>query len=143
MTRRTFTAAAGGTALIISGVLIAACSSPTAPANATVAHFTAHYRADGVDWWACSGTHTAKKGGGAKETETCRITADTTGHASMVGTYTGHPNAKLPLGPPRPWHSDYNHAKAVTYTITFRDAGHRDSSGHEAYLALVTASYAS
>lgn len=114
MIKRTFAAAAAGTALIMTGGLAAACSatSPAAPARLSAAHFSAPYVEDGVDRWTCSGTHVISKDGRAKDTETCLITGNTTGYAKMVGTFTGHPYAKLPLGPPRPWHSDYNHAKA-------------------------------
>ena len=136
-------AAAAGTALILAGGLTTACTATSQAAShrAAVTHFTAHYTVDGVDRWTCSGTHAVSTGDHAKEAETCLITGDTTGYAKMAGTFSGHPIAKLPNWPAGPWHSDYNHAKATSFTIATKDAGHRDSSGYETYQAHITAYY--
>jgi len=136
-------AAAAGTALILASGLTTACTATSQAAShrAAVTHFTAHYTVDGVDRWTCSGTHAVSTGDHAKEAETCLITGDTTGYAKMAGTFSGHPIAKLPNWPAGPWHSDYNHAKATSFTIATKDAGHRDSSGYETYQAHITAYY--
>ena len=143
MSNRTLAAAAAGTAMIIASGLTTGCTatSHAASRQATVKHFTAHYTVDGVDLWTCSGTHTTSTSGRAQESETCLITRDTTGYAKMVGTFTGHPDAKLPNWPTGPWHSDYNRGKAADFTMRIKDAGHRDSSGFEVYQAYVTAYY--
>lgn len=143
MRKRTFVATAAGSALIIAGGLTAAliATSSAAPPPTATAHFTAHYVVDGVDQWTCSGRHVISQGDRAKDTETCLITGDTTGYATMVGTFTGHPNASLPRGGAHPWHSDYNRAVATSFTITIKDAGHLDSKGFETYQADITAFY--
>ena len=143
MSKPMIAAAVAGTVLIIAGGLTTACSATSSapPAGATATHFRAHYVADGVDLWTCSGTHVLSQGDRAKDRETCLIAGNTTGYAKMVGTFAGHPDAKFPLGPPRPWHSDYNHAVAATFTITIKDTGHRDGKGFESYQADITAFY--
>jgi hypothetical protein len=138
-------AAAAGTALIIAGGVTAAVVAigSAAPARAAVTHFDATYY-EGNSIWTCSGTHTITKTG-AKESETCLITGDTTGYARMVGTHTGLPAFHLPGSrpgsPPVRWHSDYNHVLAASWTITFKNTHHIGFSGLDTYQAHVTAFY--
>jgi hypothetical protein len=139
-------AAAAGAAVIIAGGVTTALvvTSSAAPARAAVTQFHATYH-QGQSTWTCSGTHEIAKGGGAKESETCLVTGAPAGYAKIVGTYTGRPGVRfpgmLPGSRPALWHSDYNHAVASAYTITFKNTHHVDGSGQDTYQVHVTAFY--
>jgi hypothetical protein len=144
--RRPKIAVAAGAALILAGGVTAAfvATGSAAHARPAKAHFDATYY-EGNAIWTCSGTHTISKSGGAKDTETCLITGDTTGYAKDVGTYTGRPGVTLPGSPPgsppERWHSDYDHVVASGWTITFTNTHQIGYSGLDTYQAHITAFY--
>ena len=91
--------------------------------NGSGTAFKAAPYAEGTTTWTCSGSRVVNKQG-TKDSETCRVTGDTTGWAA--GSYSsdpGSPWGTVPFFGYAFWNSDFNGATANSWTMQSVDNG--------------------
>lgn len=96
--------------------------------NGAATQFKVSYSPDGgTTTWTCVGTHVVNNNV-TKDEETCSISGNTTGY--VAGTYSGSPFGNFPPYGSIYWQSDFNGARASSWTIRLAANGGGTFTAH-------------